>query len=212
MSSYYHPAHTHCRDSPHVRQLLYISLHSAATPSYSPAAAEKFGGEPFSPSKPSKSSKSAATLDSVVVLSARRLLMSFAITNTPESLARALPGYRDPVNNASFFDEDFKDCPIAQEAMCIKDARTCWEILADDFVKRRSQLFSPSKSKALKRRSVYKTDCEFIGVSPSGDRRVVGEDAWPILDWLLILFERDEVMTQANGSRKSVIEIVSCEY
>ena len=78
-------------------------------------------------------------------------------------------------------------------------------MLQDGFVQRKSIAPSTPKGKGKKKRKIY----EFVEdpIRFDGDRTtrvaVVAEHAWPVLDWLLMLFESDERNAEKNGKRKS---------
>lgn len=115
---------------------------------------------------------------------------------------------------------------VAREAMCIKEAKSVWAILREGAVRRKvvpwsgpsgssfSLINSPIKKggmgKGKKRRN-----CEYVEEEETwfngdwdGDEppapAVVAEHAWPVLEWLLMLFEKDEVLTEKSGLRESL--------
>ncbi|KAF9070119.1 hypothetical protein BDP27DRAFT_1324322 [Rhodocollybia butyracea] len=118
----------------------------------------------------------------------RSLLVQFARTNSPEGVARALPSY-DCHNVNSDSSESF----IAKESRCISEGKNCWNILQKGFI-HRTILSSPTK-KGSRRTNTYEEDSD----DDSGASDIVAEHAWPILDFLLILFERDECEAEARG-------------
>ncbi|KAJ7282973.1 hypothetical protein C8J57DRAFT_1297159 [Mycena rebaudengoi] len=119
----------------------------------------------FDPSSsPSKKAKKSHLLPSLAAtLAAQQLLVSFTTTNSPDAaLAALLP------NNDDEFDNDHESF-IATESLCISRCRNCWQIPGEGNV-----------------------DVSFADISISELRSPVGETAWPGLDWLLIIFEKDE--------------------
>lgn len=46
---------------------------------------------------------------------------------------------------------------------------------------------------------------------PSEERVTIGQHAWPILDWLLVLFERDELLTRSPDTR-ACLPLFSAQY
>jgi hypothetical protein len=129
-------------------------------------------------SSPSKRQKKSHLLPSrAAALASQQLLISFATTNSPAAVIRTLrPTDLQP--------EDDNECFVATESMCITRCKTCWQILPDGFPARHQPLFSTPKAKG--------TDMSFNDLSISEVSAAVGETAWPVLDWLLIVFERDE--------------------
>ncbi|KAJ7496019.1 hypothetical protein B0H11DRAFT_2001528 [Mycena galericulata] len=155
----------HKPSAAHIRQLLFIALYDARE--------EKAHFDPTS--SPSKKPKKSHLLPSVAAtLSAQQLLASFAATNSPAAVIRTLRT-SDPEPS------DDNECFVATESLCITRCRNCWEILAENFSNRHQPLFSTPKGKGKQR------DTDSTDFSP------VGETAWPVLDWLLLVFERDEL-------------------
>lgn len=127
------------------------------------------------------------------------LLTAFAMTNTPESLLRAIPCYcltetelgRAPrvikidLTNPRHLDltED-DDSHIAKQAMRLRDCKDCWSILQSDAIDSKQD---PQKTRRLQSRS-------FDRMSEDEDsiRNVVGEDSWRLLEWFIQLFEKDQ--------------------
>lgn len=196
----------------HVRQLLYIALYPPP-----PTAMDKGrenAGLPLEPSTPSKTVKQAQKSPLVPTVQAKEsaihLLTSFALTNRPSSLASALPkcvGISDWHERLRQIAEDEdEDSYIAREAMCIKGARHMWEILKEGAIQRKIPMPSSPRGKGKKRRRVVEfadEDTSFNNESPA----VIGEHAWPVLDWLLLLVEKDEELMKERGFRKSTQKI-----
>ncbi|KAL0069808.1 Superkiller protein 3 [Marasmius tenuissimus] len=162
----------------HIRQLIYIALY--------PPNANRVPQPPGSPTKMDKRRIKVQTLSisPEASSSAQNLLFSFAQTNSLESILNALPAFsrsRDVVDSDS-------DSALANEALCIVRCKSCWDMLVKDFIKVGVNLVD-GRSKG------YQTsDSEEDGVES-----VVADHAWPILKWLLFLFERDEAQTEAKG-------------
>lgn len=173
--------------------MIYIAL-QPVYPTDNPVASY-IDGAPLSPTKSTKQYTPSGT----AVLASHRLLMSFAMTNSSGALARALPHYEDPSKYDPPFEDDPGDSVIGKEAMCIPQAKNCWSILSQDFVRRQRQTFlSPSKGK--KRVQVWDDEVpEYPNEGPS----VVGENSWAALDWLLVLFERDQESVTASERGQS---------
>ncbi|KAK1232801.1 Superkiller protein 3 [Marasmius sp. AFHP31] len=164
----------------HIRQLLYIALY--------PPNANRVPQPPGSPTKMDKRRIKVQTLSisPEASSSAQNLLFSFAQTNSLESILDALPAFsrsRDVVDSDS-------DSALANEALCIVRCKSCWDMLAKDFIRVGTHLADgPSKG-------YQNSDSE-----ADGAESVVADHAWPILKWLLFLFERDEAQTEAKGLR-----------
>lgn len=162
------------------------------------------------PSTPSKNatrqqSKSPLIPSAQATEAALRLLTSFALTNRPSSLARALP---ESVNISEWHQRQMKieeseeqDSFIAQESMRIKGAKDVWALLKGGAVQRKAVLPMTPKRKGSKRRSELDHNQEDLPLDVENSA-TVGENAWPILDWLLMLFEKDETLSEENGLRK----------
>lgn len=176
--------------SRHIRQLIYIALHTttASLPN------ENAGDSPPSPGL----SKNTLLVPPAAVVAARRLLVSFASTNSPQVVARALPRYPDHHESNILLAEDVGDSAIAVESMSLSGSKSCWNILAEGFIHRTRQMLPTPKGKGKQctERADHKP------VSMAENPNVVGDDAWPVLEWLLLLFERDELLTEAFGSRE----------
>jgi hypothetical protein len=171
--------------SSHIHQLIYLSLQPLPT-----FAADKLNDTSNSefPSSPSKSGKKHAP-SAVAIQSARRLLMSFAITNSPGTLAQALPSYEKDGPAVV----DYGESVIGAEAACIPNARHCWEILMDGYTQRRRRMPATPKGKGKHRAHPFEEPFQSEGRAP------VGKNSWPVLDWLLLTFEQDELQTQTRG-------------
>lgn len=196
----------------HIRQLLYIALYPPPPPLELHDKGKDRLKDAFEPSTPTKATikqnqKSPQLPSPQATTAAIRLLTSFLLTNSPNSLGRALPEYgsisewntrREKNLSEDLGDESY----IAQEARCIRDARNAWLILQEGFIQRKSIAPMTPKGKGKKKRRDY----EYVEEEPTpldGNRiAVVAEHAWPVLDWLLTLFESDEQNAEASGKRK----------
>ncbi|KAF5370717.1 hypothetical protein D9758_001890 [Tetrapyrgos nigripes] len=167
----------------HIDQLLYIALY--------PPSLGKENNVPETPASPSKDKrlKELFAFSSEDVVAAQNLLFSFAITNTPEKILRALPSYstetRKPLR-----DVDDLDSLFAKEAHQTFTTRckNCWSILGEGFVPRVMQRAQQrGKDEILYQRDTDELDVELSPLS---------YNALPIFDWLLTLFERDEMQTE----------------
>ena len=187
--------------SAHVRQLLYIALY---TPPPAVNDDEDFRPDLGSPSKlASRHHRNLVGPSPTDAEAANSLLMAFAYTNTPKALMRALP---NPSRDSGLEqDDDNLDSFVARESVCIKNAKSCWEILRHDFVQRQSATYSATpraKSKRHRRRVSEDDDHPGLADLPMDDQSTVSETAWPVLNWLMTVFEQEEAMTEATGERE----------
>ncbi|KAJ7079105.1 hypothetical protein B0H15DRAFT_788279 [Mycena belliarum] len=162
----------HKPSSAHVRQLLFMALYSAGDRGQDRPRVDLSAS-------PSKRQKRSHLLPShAASLASQQLLVSFATTNTPAAVIRPLrPSDPEP--------EDDNECFVATESMCISRCKNCWQILVEGFLDRNQPLLSTPKAKGKRRGDTSFTDLSEV-------RAPIGETAWSILDWLLLLFERDE--------------------
>lgn len=137
-------------------------------------------------SSPSKRQKKSYLLPSpAATLASQQLLVSFATTNSPTAVIRALRP-----SDAEL--EDDNDCFVATESMCISRCKNCWQILAEGFLDRNQPIFSTPKGKGRQIDTGTSSD------EVSETQAPVGETAWPVLDWLLLIFEQDEQENQIS--------------
>ncbi|KAJ3933187.1 MAG: hypothetical protein NXY57DRAFT_45321 [Lentinula lateritia] len=166
----------------HIRQLLYFSL-------YPPTVKKVPLGLSLSPTKIGRQQQKSLTISSQTAALACSLLIQYALTMSTEGVARALPSYDHSNVNGSESSESL----IAKESYCISEAKNCWNILQKGFIHR---VTTSSPTKRGTRRTTVFDDNDDDDFGASG---VVAEHAWPVLDLLLILFERDECETEARG-------------
>ncbi|KAL0571342.1 Superkiller protein 3 [Marasmius crinis-equi] len=169
---------THRPAANHIQQLLYIALY--------PHNANKAPQIPGSPSKMDKRWIKIQTLSISrdTSLAAQNVLFSFAQTNSLEAIFKALPACsrnEDPTSSDM-------DSALANEALCIPRCKSCWNLLAKDFIRPGGDLHNE------RRRHNVNSDSE-----EESAESVVAEHAWPILEWLLFLFERDEAFAEREG-------------
>ncbi|KAI0374016.1 hypothetical protein BV20DRAFT_936201 [Pilatotrama ljubarskyi] len=158
--------------------------------------------EPGSPSKIlSRRQKSSVAPSPKASAAAYDVLMKYARTNTPASLACALPSYPEdphvfPVNGSHV-----EDSYIAHEALRIERARCCWEILKEGFVRRDGDatISSPRKPRARRATRSHDVGDDGWGGEESEPPAPVSEHAWGVLGWMLTLFERDEAGVEQSG-------------
>lgn len=194
-----------------IRQLLYIALYP---PPCHTGDEQEQTQRPLSPVKgsPSKQKQLLPKISFAPTVTAsgaaQKLLFSFLRTNSPDTLFRGLPKYAAVAANecatrSEAVDKDYdQDSPIAREAMCIKDCKYCWAIVREGFIQRGK--FTPLPEERRKRQTkpaVGSADDDSDNACNPAPA-VVAEHAWPVLDWLLRLFERDEILTEKNSGVK----------
>ncbi|KAI0930290.1 hypothetical protein AcV5_007047 [Taiwanofungus camphoratus] len=193
--------------APHIRQLLYIALYPPST-----AADEKetettrLGTGSPSELLMREQRSSLAPLPTATE-AALNLLTAFAHTNTPKSLFRALPSYSCSGTKGSGTNHvhdagDDEDSYIAKQAIRIKNAKDCWSILKEGFVQRKHDFVTTPKAKGKKgrRRTVAEEDDRPDSLDMNGETPgPVGRRAWPVLDWIVRLLEKDEKMSEESG-------------
>lgn len=143
---------------------------------------------------------------------ARALLFSFAATNSPASLLRAFPSYpfnpdlsaiRGRIEGADV-DLDGEDSVIASIAsLSVKSATSVWSMLKPGFVRWDIAVAGiEGKGKGTKRQPVKPKQ----GSQEEGEdlSTPVSEGAWPVLEWLISIFERDAEMAEKEGKRERV--------
>jgi hypothetical protein len=129
------------------------------------------------------------------VVDAQRLLMAYTRTNAPSVLSRALPRRRSPLDLSGLSEGD---SAIAKRAVFIAQCKDCWQLLHSDSVLHQSAL--PSTPRKTTRPSTrHRTPNDSSPVSPS---TIVSENAWPLLYWLVSLYERDEEMFAGDSKSK----------
>ncbi|KAJ7594012.1 hypothetical protein C8J56DRAFT_925766 [Mycena floridula] len=172
----------------HIRQLLYISLH----PPYKGKDKPHFDPT-VSPSKMNKPQKTLLTVSGETIAAAQRLLLAFASTNSPDIVFRTIP--QQPATGASrpSAEDGEEDSVIAFESLCITRAKNCWSILEDRFIERTLAV----KPKGRKSRNHQEDDNEESEPDLPG---AIDSSVWPVLEWLLVIFERDESLTMIENT------------
>lgn len=185
----------------HVRQLLYIALYP---PPSSRTLAPNHKASQESPSKISSRHAYSTLLPSPAASElAKRTLRVLADVNSPASLLRALPAYPEPTDGntaPSLADPELPldaDSFVALEAVRFRDCKNCWNILKSGFIKSLSESTSSFPGSPRKRRR-GEAPVKYAHMDEEESSLVVGENAWPVLDWLLFLFEKDELSTEAS--------------
>lgn len=129
------------------------------------------------------------------VVDAQRLLMAYIRTNSPSVLSRALPRRRSPLVSSGLNEGDSM---IAKRAVCIAQCKDSWQLLHSDSVLYQSALPSASHRSTRQSRR-YGTPNDINPVTTP--TTIVSESAWPLLNWLVSIYERDEELfdTDLNG-------------
>ncbi|KAJ8487420.1 hypothetical protein ONZ51_g4184 [Trametes cubensis] len=182
---------------PHIRQLIYIALYPPSTEEELDEEAMKL--EPGSPSKLlSRRQKTSLAPSPKAISAATDLLVKFARTNAPGSLARAIPSYPEDPNIPTEIGAEHADSHIAIEALRIGRARCCWEIIKEGFIRRDGGKTTSSPRKPRTRKSTRRMSDDD---EDEGDEMPapVSEHAWGVLGWLLTVFERDEAEVEQSG-------------
>jgi hypothetical protein len=124
--------------------------------------------------------------------------MSLANTNAPSTLFRALPSYADAgggASVASVLNNEEEDSVIGREANCIKECKNCWSILKEGFIQRKMLSISSPNAKSSRRngrRDLSDDDNPINDSSNTEALSPVAINAWPVLDWIMTIFELDE--------------------
>ncbi|KAJ3526755.1 hypothetical protein NMY22_g10044 [Coprinellus aureogranulatus] len=174
----------HKPSASHIRQLMFLALHPVHRPSLSP--------HPRTVTETPRKSRIAPTSSQIqpkAAIASLDLLHSLIATNSPGSLGRALPSY----TLSESAPEELTDSLLAKQATCIKGAKHCWELLEEGFAFRNEVFFSP-KGKSKLRRDHSIGQALFLD-SQTGTAGIVSDEAWPFLNWLVCLFEKDEDVT-----------------
>jgi hypothetical protein len=195
----------------HVRQLLYIALYP---PTPGPRTSHRASQE--SPSKLSSRHAYSALLPSSRSSElAKRTLRVLADVNSPTSLLRALPAYPNPNDADDAASNPEPELPsdldsfVASEAVRFRNCKNCWNILKSGFIKSLADSSSTVLASPRKRRRGNASATEHSLVDEEETSLVVGENAWPVLDWLLVLFEKDESMTEASRQGRKYCHVSS---
>ena len=136
--------------------------------------------------------------------------MAFALTNTPGSSMEALPSYpalsdlnqrdQSPAELSDYSNDG--DSYVAHQAARLKDYKDCWQILKEDsFVRPEDEGIGMFTGSPSKRRRASSRTYRHLDDDSADSPLPVASSAWPILDWLLVLFETDERRTEQEGQR-----------
>lgn len=175
--------------SPHIRQLIYLSLQPMES-----SQDEVDSSAQISPSKIVKQQQSQLSMKTVV--DAQKVLLKYLHTSQPDRLSRALPRRRSP--HDLVLDHDEAESMVARRASCIMQSQDCWELLSKDFSLRQNALSLTMRAKPKAKHQSERLSCVKLDADlQTGLPIAVQENAWPLLDWLVSLFEHDEQTTTA---------------
>jgi hypothetical protein len=124
------------------------------------------------------------------------LLNAFIRTNSPECLTRGLPYYSyidndgvkdvDPFRQEKLLNEPEDHSPMRNELSKMQSLKDCWGLLMGGLVKR----------KKLER-------SQLVDEEPmEPENAIVGRYAWPVLEWLVQVFEKEERRERENSRGK----------
>ena len=193
----------------HIRNLVCIALHP-------PPSAEddhrvsRMDSIPSSPSKYTAKHQRTAHAPTVSASeAARRLLKTYAVTNSPRSLLRALPGYglSDLQGLGSllpdiYAPDDDTDSETTKLSRRMQDAKNCWDTLREGFTRSDVCGSEAVTNNTRPSRRGQRGDMSDREGSSSDVPAPVGRHAWSVLEWLLLVFEKDEAVSAASGQRK----------
>lgn len=117
----------------------------------------------------------------------------------PDVFGEALPCYPETKNEPPMVFE-LSESMLFKQAEAIKHSKNCWEILKSDFHAQATHLLAAPKGKKKQ------TRLRFIDPPPqpvhNGEIKVVGDNSWFILEWLVSLFEKDADICAKQGQRR----------
>jgi len=153
----------------------------------------------ISPSKILKQQQSQLSMNLVsmkTVVDAQKVLLKYLHTSQPDRLSRALPRRRSP--HDPVLDHDEAESTVARRASYIMQSQDCWELLSKGFSLRQNALSLTLRAKPKAKRYSERLSCVKLDAGmETGLPTAVQENAWPLLDWLVSLFEHDEHATTA---------------
>ncbi|KAF9527316.1 hypothetical protein CPB83DRAFT_856343 [Crepidotus variabilis] len=187
----------------HILHLIFIALHSTSETQLNEEEA-KIDERTLlaqSPRKILKHTKDSMILSGAAVVSAQQLLMSLLNTNIPEIFGEALPLYPETKNEPPMI-FDFSESLIFKQAESIKHSKNCWEILKSSFYARSTHLLSTPKGKGKRTSRLRFAEPAPLQSLNNDEIKVVGDNSWFILEWLVALFERDADIREKEGQQR----------
>jgi hypothetical protein len=182
-----------------MRQIIYLALYPPA-PSHMPTVDLE-----ASPTKILRQAKrTQAFILPSISITAQRLLVSFALTNLPSSVFRAVPKHTTSPLAQSEHLEEMQSTVSKESAECMSNAKDAWSLLRPGFVRPMNpdSTFSKAKSSKVKTHAHDEFDSDEDDIEDP--ERAVAKYAWPVLEWMMIVLEKDERLTQgdAKNTRK----------
>ncbi|KAI0766470.1 hypothetical protein BC629DRAFT_1442622 [Irpex lacteus] len=197
--------------------VLYIALFPPPAADAPTTSAPVMDTIPSSPSKFAAKNRQPFSLSPTLIEAAQNLLRVLVQTHSPASIARALPNYGltgldnlPDITPIAENNDDDGESELSRLSRRIKDARSCWEILKENYI-RPDPINDIPKNSGRKsgRSSTVKTTHK---VEDSCDvPKPVADHAFPVLESLIALFEKEETAISTKWksfSSKSWDEIV----
>lgn len=165
----------------------------------------------MSPRKAARASTATVELQPDAVNSARQLLLSFIMTNSPDVLAAALPRYWPPGEQPPVIEGDKNSTPIYNQSVAMISERSCWRIIQERYIMEntRMALLASPKGKIKSTRLFAGRESSFADLSmnphtvdESKEDAQVGKDSWFLLEWLIRLFQKDSDSQESQGQRE----------
>ncbi|KAJ3552207.1 hypothetical protein NM688_g4272 [Phlebia brevispora] len=208
--------HPNCKPYPvHLRNLVYIALYPPQIVDEPDYTASKLDVISASPSKISARNQHSFFPTPEHSAAAQRVLRAFAQTNSPASICRALPSYDSSVSPTpgktipSRQFAEVSDSEISRRSKRIIEAKNCWELLRENFVQAETypaqDYLSTQNSRLRRTRRSYMNGASEPEEMDSDAPDPVGPLAWPLLDWLLTVFEKDELTCNESDKCDEVL-------
>lgn len=161
--------------------------------------------------------KSQAFILPSISITAQRLLVSFALTNSPTSVFRAVPKYTMAPLALSEHLEEMQSAVSRESAECMSSAKDAWSLLRPGFVRPMNPDSSSSKGKLSRGKTRARDGFDSDEDEIEDSERAVAKYAWPVLEWMMMVFERDERLTQndVNNIREcfsdcTLVQLFTC--
>lgn len=194
---------------PHIRHVLYIALFPPPAADAPTTSAPVMDTIPSSPSKFAAKNRQPFSLSPTLIEAAQNLLRVLVQTHSPASIARALPNYGltgldnlPDITPIAENNDDDGESELSRLSRRIKDARSCWEILKENYI-RPDPINDIPKNSGRKsgRSSTVRTTHK---VEDSCDvPKPVADHAFPVLESLIALFEKEETAISTKWKCKS---------
>ncbi len=149
-----------------------------------------------------KHSKASLILSASTVIAAQQLLMSLIVTNPPQAIVIALPCFPE-TKNEPLMEFPFSESMIFDQAVAIKYSKNCWEILKSSFKARTKHFLNTPKAKGKQSSRIRFAEPSFADLDEE-NIKVVADDSWFLLEWLVMLFEKDADATEKQSHGRSL--------